>query len=279
LYDQFLSRLGDVRTYVMDEGKLVLNLWADAGNMVFEKAGQAASSIPSEGLVWRLDAYADAQGNLVDARQDTEITLEFQAGQLGGSAGCNRYFAPYQLDGARLAVGPIGATQMACQAAVNEQERLYLAALESAASYEITESQLRLVDATGKTVLTFSEAKPTSLTGTTWTLIAYHDGKSALVSALAGTEITARFGGDGKLSGSAGCNNYTALYELDGDAVTLGPIAATRKMCATPDGAMEQESAYLAVLESAHTYRIKVDTLELIDANGVRVATFAAGAR
>ena len=41
LYDTFLTRLGEVVTYVLHEGKLVLNLKIDGGNMVFAKAGSA----------------------------------------------------------------------------------------------------------------------------------------------------------------------------------------------------------------------------------------------
>ena len=41
LYNTFLSHLGHARTYVMDGDNLVLNLWADAGNMIFRPA-QAA---------------------------------------------------------------------------------------------------------------------------------------------------------------------------------------------------------------------------------------------
>jgi len=35
LDQQFLERLGHTATFVIDDGKLYLNLWADAGNMVF----------------------------------------------------------------------------------------------------------------------------------------------------------------------------------------------------------------------------------------------------
>ena len=47
LYDQYLNQLGNVGTYVNDEGKLILNLFADAGNMVFVSAG----SVPYAELV------------------------------------------------------------------------------------------------------------------------------------------------------------------------------------------------------------------------------------
>ncbi|MDM8529156.1 META domain-containing protein [Anaerolineales bacterium HSG24] len=43
LYDEFVTRLGDVVTYVFDDGKLVLNLKMDAGNMVF--GGEATLSL------------------------------------------------------------------------------------------------------------------------------------------------------------------------------------------------------------------------------------------
>jgi len=39
LDSEFLKDLEGVRTYVMNEGKLVLNLFADAGNMIFRPAG------------------------------------------------------------------------------------------------------------------------------------------------------------------------------------------------------------------------------------------------
>jgi heat shock protein HslJ len=35
---QFLSYLENVATYVLSGGKLYLNLWADAGNMVFSSS-------------------------------------------------------------------------------------------------------------------------------------------------------------------------------------------------------------------------------------------------
>lgn len=36
LDQQFLERLGHTATFVIEDGKLYLNLWADAGNLVFQ---------------------------------------------------------------------------------------------------------------------------------------------------------------------------------------------------------------------------------------------------
>ena len=48
-------------------------------------------------------------------------------------------------------------------------------------------------------------------------MTAYNNGKQAVVSGVADTEVTAVFGADGQLSGSAGCNRYNAPYTVDGD--------------------------------------------------------------
>jgi len=88
--------------------------------------------------------------------------------------------------------------------------------------------------------------KATPLTGVTWGLLTYNNGKGGLVSVLSGTEITAVFGEDGNLAGSAGCNDYAATYSTDGDSISIGPAATTRKMCTDPEGIMEQEAGYLA---------------------------------
>ena len=122
--------------------------------------------------------------------------------------------------------------------------------------------------------MTFSVLEPAPLTGTTWRLNGYNDGKGGFVSALSGTEITAVFGDDGKVTGSAGCNDYTASYAVEDNAITFGPAATTRKMCSEPEGIMEQESAYLAALESATAFQIEGDELTLSNADGIRVATF-----
>ena len=65
-------------------------------------------------------------------------------------------------------------------------------------------------------------------------------------------------------------------YQLVGQALTIGPAGATRKMCAAPQGIMEQEQAYLASLASVAGYRIQGAQLEWLDAEGAVVATFEA---
>ena len=92
---------------------------------------------------------------------------------------------------------------------------------------------------------------------------------------LAGTDLTARFGADGSLSGSAGCNTYKSSYTTEKHTIEIAAPAATRKACADPAGVMEQESAYLALLPTAVSYRLDGNVLELLAADGTRLVTYA----
>ncbi len=47
-------------------------------------------------------------------------------------------------------------------------------------------------------------------------------------------------------------------------------------MCWDPEGIMEQESAYLAALESAATYQIKGALLEVRDSDDMRMLSYTA---
>lgn len=84
------------------------------------------------------------------------------------------------------------------------------------------------------------------LDGTTWTLLEINTGQPALADA----EVTLSFAGDPPgVSGSGGCNNYTASFSLGEDnplTLTIGPVAATKKSCPDPVGS--QETAFFTAL-------------------------------
>ena len=98
--------------------------------------------------------------------------------------------------------------------------------------------------------------------------------RDAVASPLPGTEITAVFGEDDMLSGSAGCNTYSAAYTTEGTLAIEAPVA-TRMACAKPAGVMEQEQAYLSALPLAVGYRVEGSMLSLVAADGTYVATYA----
>jgi heat shock protein HslJ len=231
-----------------------------------------------EDMRWVLVSYQNAAGETVEKLADTDVWAEFNSdGQVGGRSGCNNFFASYTVDEDSLTISQAGSTMMACEPPeIMEQEADFLAALQSAATYTIDGDQLQIGDAEGTTVLTFTGQEPTALTGTTWTANMVNNGAEAVTNLVTETTITAVFTADGKLNGSAGCNNYMTSYTLDGDNIAIEPPATTRKLCPEPTGIMEQEAAFTTMLPQAATYSISGDTLELRTADGALIASFTA---
>jgi heat shock protein HslJ len=126
---------------------------------------------------------------------------------------------------------------------------------------------LILLDAKANTLATFT-AQNRSLSGTSWRVTAYNNGKQAVVSVIIDSELTANFKADGNLGGSAGCNSYAATYKTSGKSINISQTAATKKMCTRPTRVMEQEAQYLKALATAATYRLDGDRLELRTALG-----------
>ncbi len=76
---------------------------------------------------------------------------------------------------------------------------------------------------------------------------------------------------EGTVSGVAGCNSYSGSYTIDGDAIRIGPLAATLMFCEQPEGAMDQETLYLRLLQEADGYRVSDDTLTLLQGETVLI--------
>jgi heat shock protein HslJ len=105
-----------------------------------------------------------------------------------------------------------------------------------------------------------------------WKLDSYYTPSGVMRDVLADSEITATFEDD-QIQGNAGCNHYFGEYELHDTTLTVGTLAMTEMYCATP-GIMEQESAYLTLLESVASYRVQGTTLTLLNAEGLPVLIF-----
>ena len=99
---------------------------------------------------------------------------------------------------------------------------------------------------------------------TEWVLKSYGKPES-LKAVIADTEITAEFvSAEKTVKGSAGCNSYFGSYKLKGSQLSIpGPIGATEMYCMEPKGVMDQEQEYLAVLQSAESYKIDSDELQI----------------
>ncbi len=224
--------------------------------------------------LWVLVAYGDALNPTV-VEEGLAITAAFSSSEnvVNGNAGCNGYFGPYEStdDGGLSMPGPFGVTMKFCEEGM-DAEAAYLGALETVSAWTLNEE--------GRLELAYDSGQPydekliyapgeTPLTGTNWLLVSYGDPED-LQSLEEGTAITAEFVAEsdttGVVGGNATCNNYTTGYSLDGDQITVGPIAGTLMMC--PVGA-DQEAAYLAALSSAQTYQIAGTNLQITYEGGV----------
>jgi heat shock protein HslJ len=115
-----------------------------------------------------------------------------------------------------------------------------------------------------------------SMTRANWTLQSYADSTGTLVTAQPGTKITAVFGSDGRVSGSAGCNQYNAQYTVRDYAISISPPASTKISCSSPY-IMQQESDYLNDLSGVAALRISESSLRLFDMSGKPVLVFVKG--
>ena len=196
----------------------------------------------------------------------TFITLNFDESMgVFGSDGCNNYRTSATVDGGKITFAQPGiAGLMACEEPVMVQATAYQEALAAGETFSATAEGLVLKNGAGNEVATFAAASQ-ELSGTSWIVLNYNNGREAVVGVLEGTELTANFADDGQVNGTAGCNNYFAAFEADGAAgtITIGQAGSTMMACSDPEGVMEQEQEFLAALASAATYRIQGNTLEM----------------
>ena len=237
----------------------------------------ATSLTPLERTEWRLAEYAAVDGARVAVPPAIAATAIFADGVVVGSTGCNRYHAPYRIDGRSIEIGPAAMTMMACEPERAEVERAFTVALAAVAAWSLADGALELIDADGLATLRFEAAPVPTLVGTPWVAAGINNGRGGVASALEGVEVIATFGDDGRVTGSGGCNRFFGPYALDGDALSIGPLATTRKACLAPEGVGEQEAAFLAALERVAIWSIRESRLQLRAADGALQVDFRPG--
>jgi heat shock protein HslJ len=154
--DQFIADLARVSGYAVAGDNLQLNLGSGGDQMLM-------SPLPIPSLVgtnWQASSYNNGRGGVQSLLSGTEITAVFtDDGQISGSAGCNRYFGPYQSGGESLKIGPLASSRILCEPpAVMDQEHAFLAALEAATQYQFENGRLVLRDASDATQAIFVAA-------------------------------------------------------------------------------------------------------------------------
>jgi heat shock protein HslJ len=111
-----------------------------------------------------------------------------------------------------------------------------------------------------------------ALEGTYWQLIRLHDSGVTQVLPPRGAHLLLEPESH-RVSGSGGCNRLMGTYQIDGQVLTIGPLATTRMAC--PDGA-ETETEFLSALTRVNGWRIEARELALSDSAGKTLARFEA---
>jgi heat shock protein HslJ len=108
----------------------------------------------------------------------------------------------------------------------------------------------------------------TSLVGSLW--LAEDIGGGGVIDNL---QTKLQFVATDRVAGHAGCNSFNGAATLSGAALSFGPFATTRMMCAP--AVMDQEGKFIRALESARTARLENDLLILMDESGTPVLRFS----
>lgn len=138
----YLKALGEAKTFAVKGDQLTLT-GGDGSKLAVYKA----QSQDLAGTTWEATAYNNGKQAVVGVLEGTTLTASFDKdGALSGNSGCNTFNGPYKVEGDQITIGLLASTMMMCSdpEGVMEQEAQYLAALQSAAKYQIEGNVLQL---------------------------------------------------------------------------------------------------------------------------------------
>jgi heat shock protein HslJ len=148
----FTSALSASRSYRVRDGRLEL-LGSDGAVL----AAFAAQLQALAGTAWRATGINSGRGGVASPVSGSMVTMRFEVdGQVGGSAGCNRFNARYVATGPNLRITAPATTRKMCETSLMEQEQAFLKALESVATMRFEADRLELRTQAGALAVTLS---------------------------------------------------------------------------------------------------------------------------
>src|SRR5262245_28549544 len=252
-----------VRARILVDGKLLFttdqaNPVITGGNptrvsLMLRKVGAAQTPPPAaggakplEGTYWRATELAGKPAPAQDPK--SEAHLEFRAGRVSGSDGCNRVTGSFKLNGDRVTFGQMAATQMACIHSSGTEEPFH-DALKNASKLTVAGDRLELFDAAGKRLAAFvAGTRPsvpttgavTGFAGTSWRLVKFQSMDDTTLTPDDRSKYTIEFKAGGKLSARIDCNRGNGTWKSAGESqIEFGPLALTRAQC--PPGSLHDQ--------------------------------------
>jgi heat shock protein HslJ len=151
----FLAALTSARAYSVKNDTLTL-----MGRRNLKLATFNVQSQSLAGTTWTITGYNNGKQAVVSVTAATKLTAAFDKSNVSGSAGCNNYNGTYATTPPRISFGPLASTRKYCStpSGVMDQEAAYLAALATAATYQLQGSTLELRTAGGAIAVTMQRA-------------------------------------------------------------------------------------------------------------------------
>ncbi len=295
LDSQYLALINDVVTWVMSpEDKLVFNLIADAGNMIFLNGGAADvpepmvdEAVDITGTVWEWEAFedtADLNSISVDDPSRYTVTL-LPDGQASIKADCNMVSTSYTLDGSSISfASPFMSTMAMCPPDSLDQQ--FLGYLENVVTWVMgPEDKLvfNLFADAGNMIFNNggpAEESPTAsiedIQNIEWLWSGLVETEPAAQSVVPNPEnYTVIFLPGGSAPITADCNQVGGTYSADGDSLTIVMGPSTMAFCG--EDSLDQQ--YLALLSTVASFELDGEVLQLNLANDAGHMLFALGER
>jgi len=209
---------------------------------------------------WQLMS-GTVDGEAIPILESHPITIEFDDGQVGGTAACNGYGGTYELSDATLSLSDLAMTEMACSPdEVMEAEALYASALILVDHVEVN-VDLTLTGPGAELMFEILEPVPDAeLTNTVWELDSLIMGDA--VSSVLGERATLEFFTDGSVLGGTGCRTFSAQYTVSGSEVVITDLASDGHQCEPP--LADQDNQVLSVLQDGFQFDIEENRLSTI---------------
>ncbi|MFV2118013.1 META domain-containing protein [Streptomyces sp. Act-28] len=223
--------------------------------------------LPLAGTHWTVDSLTVDGGRRTAPAPPPYV--EFTPdGRARGSDGCGDFDAEVAVDGDSVTVGSVVSTERGCPAASSgDFGSAFRAVFAGRLDARLDDDRLTLTAPDGDAV-TLSEQPAAPLEGTRWDVDTLIEGRTA-TSLPAGVQGRPHLviGADGTARGNLGCNNFTATVKADGDRLTFGSLAVTRRLCARPGNELERK-LYATLSSGPVTYRIRQRALTVTAQDG-----------
>ena len=283
--NEYMKALGKAKKFrVIGDRLEILETAGDATLVFIKQEALPGNPIELAGTQWRLLAEGDWEE---DAPAVTLVFLDDY--RAAGIAACRDYLATYGASEGRIGfpqMSMVRSSYPSCSDEIRRLEGRFTTDLSRARDYSVDKdaasSRLIIRTSRGRT-LTFEPLLPAveSIADGNWVLKAFvkvHVTESGwrhmrVTNLRPGSKVTMSFEEDG-VFGSAGCNSYSAQHSIGDEEITLTSPGVTRRVCATPDGVMQQETRFLNLLPSLTKFHIYGDRLFIFTGEG-RAVLFA----